>query len=120
MGVVIQKLRDSARNQVCAFSLPGICSGRRDTVVLCHCRIGHYAGASKPDDFFSAFGCFDCHTAIDTHKLGMEDELRAWLIAIKRTHQVWHEEGLMKFPETASRPRKASSKIMPHHGFVRR
>lgn len=119
MGVEIPALRRSARGRACTFMLPGICTGDRSTVVLCHCRIGYFGGASKPDDFSSAaFGCFACHSAIDAHRV--EDEARVWLDAIRRTQRIWYEEGLMKFPEAPMRPAKGVSKIVPHDGRMRR
>lgn len=118
MGIVIQKLRDSAKGQLCTFMLPGICNGDRSTVVLCHCRIGHYGGATKPDDYNStAFGCHSCHSALDARRV--EDEARAWLIAIRRTQQIWFEEGLMSFPETRKQTRPLS-KIVARPAQFRR
>lgn len=117
MGIVLPKLRESARGQICTFMLPGICNGDRSTVVLCHCRIGHYGGATKPEDWFAAWGCFACHQAIDNHRV--EDEARAWLIAIKRTQLAWFEEGLMSFPETRKQTRPLS-KIVARPAQFRR
>jgi hypothetical protein len=121
MGIVIQKLRDSAEGQDCTFKLPGICNGDRQTTVLCHCRIGYLGGASKPDDFSSAaFGCHACHTAIDNHMLPAHVEAATWLRAIQQTQRIWYEAGLMKFPEAPERRVKTLSKIVPHDGRMRR
>jgi hypothetical protein len=102
MGVVIPKLRQSARGQPCNFMLPG-CTGDSETTVLCHCRVNYLGMASKPPDFFAAFGCASCHEKIDNHRLPPEEEYRAWLCAIRRTQQAWFDDGLMQFPETVKR-----------------
>lgn len=115
MGIILPKLRQSARGQVCTFMLPG-CTDR-DTTVLCHCRIGHAGMSTKPDDWFSAFGCFSCHQSIDNHTA--DDEARIWLRAIQRTQRIWFDEGLMSFPETATKPRVVG-KIVPRPAQFRR
>jgi hypothetical protein len=116
MGIVSQKLRDSAKGQRCTFVLPGCMDS--ETVVLCHCRIGNPGMATKPDDFFAAFGCFACHQSADNHNLPRGEEASVWLRAIQRTQRRWVEMGLMTFPVTEHRARQ-SEKILARRPITR-
>ena len=112
MGEVIKKLRESAKGQRCTFAIPGVCCFDPERVVLCHIRDDQKAGANKADDWSSAFGCDQCHEAIDQHRLPKEEELRVILRAMQRTQRIWFVSGLMTFPTTEPRPRQVS-KIVP-------
>jgi hypothetical protein len=110
MGIVIPRLRQSARGQCCAFMLPG-CDGGYETTVLAHAPSEVKATATKSDDFWSAYACYSCHNQIDLHKLPPEAEAKAWLRAIQRTQRIWYQEGLMEFPVREAKP-KQSGKIL--------
>lgn len=112
MGIVSQKLRDSARGQKCQFQIPGICNHDPSTVVLCHLPSEIKGGATKSDDFHAAFGCLKCHETIDNHRLSAEDCLYYSMRALQRTLHIWVKSGLVKVPEDKPRP-KPSSKILP-------
>ncbi|MBZ9807646.1 nuclease domain-containing protein [Mesorhizobium sp. ESP-6-2] len=112
MGLVSSKLRNSARGQQCAFAIPGICSHDRSTVVLCHLPSEVKAMATKSDDFNAAFGCSQCHEAIDNHRLSKEEELYFSLRALQKTQRIWVASGLIVVPEKQSVP-KPLSKTMP-------
>lgn len=103
MGVVSQRLRDSARGQVCTFAIPGVCNHNPETVVLCHIRDEAAGKATKAHDLSSAFGCYACHELIDQHRLPKVDELFYSLRAMQRTQARWFELGLLTFPAKASR-----------------
>jgi hypothetical protein len=112
MGVVSSKLRRSARGQNCTFQIVGICNHDPETVVLCHIRDDATAKSTKANDWSAAFGCVECHTAIDQHRLSREDELFYSLRAMQRTQAYWISKGLVVIPADFSRD-KPSSKILP-------
>ena len=111
MGIVSQKLRDSAKGQSCKFQIVGICTHEVETVVFCHIRDEAKGMANKANDFSGAFGCQACHDAIDQHRLSKEDELFYSLRAMQRTQAYWIERGLISIPKTKKKPRR-SDKIM--------
>lgn len=112
MGMISQKLRESAEGQRCMFEIPGVCNRDPATTILCHIHDEAKGMANKANDWSAAFGCSSCHAAIDQHRLPKEDELFFSLRAMQRTHVHWVREGLMSFDITKSRP-KQSSKILP-------
>lgn len=62
-------LRKLARDQACLIRVPGVCSGRTDTTVLCHLRMVGLSGMGlKVPDVLGAFGCSDCHAVVDGQK----------------------------------------------------
>jgi putative nuclease YbcO-like protein len=119
MGEVIPKLRASARGQRCTFAIPGVCCFDPSRVVLCHIRDEQKGVANKADDWSSAFGCDQCHEAIDQHRLPKEDELRTILRAMQRTQRIWFVSGLMTFPMTETRARPLT-KVVPRPEHFRR
>jgi hypothetical protein len=118
MGEIIPKLRASAKGQRCTFAIPGVCCFDPDRVVLCHIRDEQKGVANKADDWSSAFGCDQCHEAIDQHRLSKEDELRTILRALQRTQRIWFVSGLMTFPVTEHRARQ-SEKILARRPIAR-
>lgn len=110
MGLVSQKLRDSARGQQCTFQIPDICNRNPETTVLCHAPSEVKGMGNKGDDHFAAFGCLECHTALDQYRVTNREFY--WLRGIRRTQAKWVEMGLMAFPETTTRA-QSNSKIMP-------
>jgi hypothetical protein len=118
MGEIIPKLRASAKGQCCTFAIPGICNNDPETVVLCHIRDEWKGMANKANDWSAAFGCSECHTAIDQRHLRRGDELFYSLRAMQRTHAKWFEMGLMTFPVTEHRARQ-SEKILARRPIAR-
>lgn len=58
-----------ARDQECLIRLPECCNGRTDTTVPCHFRLIGVSGMSlKVPDFLIAFGCYECHDAVDRRR----------------------------------------------------
>lgn len=92
-----KKLRDSARGRDCQIRIPGICNFNPETVVLCHLNGG--GSGTKHSDLFGAFGCSDCHSAVDgrikTEYSKAELDLML-LEAMVRTQKIWLDEGLVK------------------------
>ncbi|MCO6050886.1 DUF1364 domain-containing protein [Mesorhizobium sp. RP14(2022)] len=95
MGMIVQKLRDSARGRDCTFEIPGVCNRNPETSVLCHAPSEVKGMGSKGHDFNAAIGCCACHAALDEHRLDREDELRIWLRGCQRTLTIWIEAGLV-------------------------
>lgn len=113
MGVIIPKLRQSARGQECTFRIPGICNRDPETTCLCHIRDESKGGGNKANDYSSAFGCSACHEVIDQHLLSNENELWYCLRAMQRTIHFWFENGDLVVPGVLNTRAKPSSKIMP-------
>lgn len=63
-------LREMARGMPCLLRVPGVCTQDRATVVCCHSNSSAHgkAGARKADDHYSVWGCFACHSWLDTGK----------------------------------------------------
>ena len=55
-------LRKYARGKDCQIRIPGICNFNPETTVLCHLNGG---GGMKHHDLHAAWGCSDCHDAVD-------------------------------------------------------
>jgi hypothetical protein len=119
MAVVSTKLRKSAKGQTCSFQIPGICNGDPETTVLCHAPSEVKAAGIKSPDTWAAFGCAECHQALDTHQLNRADEQFFWLRGIQRTQSIWVQMGLMVVPIDVAR-QKPSSKIMPRRHITTR
>lgn len=96
----MSKLTDAARGQDCQIRVPGICRFNPETVVLCHYRMSGLNGIGmKPLDVCGAYGCSDCHSAVDGRlKTGFSrDELRLMHAeAVMRTLTIAHKRGLLK------------------------
>ena len=72
-----------ARGQDCMVQIPDICNGNSETVVACHANSGVYGkGMScKSHDWAVAFGCHNCHDAIDgrRYRLTADERKYYWL-----------------------------------------
>lgn len=118
MGVVSTKLRKSAKAQPCTFRIPGICNRNAETTILCHAPNEVKGMGNKGDDYHAAFGCSDCHDALDQHKLSKYEEAYTWLLGIMRTQRYWVKAGLIVVPQDTHKPKK-SDKIMPRRELWR-
>lgn len=94
------KLRKSAKGEECTFQICGICNGDPETTVLCHLPDESHGGSRKSDDHCSAYGCSNCHDAIDgrINYYQMADSEVTWYIhrAMVRTWRRMIEKGLIK------------------------
>jgi hypothetical protein len=62
----LTKLRKEARGKECQIRLEGICNFNPETTVLCHYRMLGVSGMGmKSPDWLGAWGCSDCHRAVD-------------------------------------------------------
>lgn len=97
-----KKWTDAARDQVCTFNLPNICSYDTDKSVFCHAPSEMKGVGIKSDDIWGADGCYECHLLMDNKrnffKAGFteEDWLFFWLRAINRTLRNRYQRGVMK------------------------
>lgn len=74
-------LRKLAKGQECQIRIPGICNSNPETVVLCHYRLIGMSGMGiKSPDWLGAWGCSDCHRAVDGQVMTQftREELRLW------------------------------------------
>jgi hypothetical protein len=90
-----KKLRESARGELCAFNIVGLCCGGTDTTVLCHAPSEMHGMALKGDGIHAAYGCRACHAALDQHELSRADEQFYWLRGIERTHMAMLARGVL-------------------------
>jgi hypothetical protein len=60
-------LRKEAKGRPCMIRIPHVCNGNPETTVLCHIHKPSISGgtALKAFDIFGAWGCSDCHDAVD-------------------------------------------------------
>ena len=94
MGLMSQKLRNSAKMEECTFQTPH-CVGGTETTVLCHAPSATKGMGNKSPDYWAAFGCHACHSALDNHKMSGVEEQFYWLRGIHRTWERWLERGLI-------------------------
>lgn len=112
MGVVSQKLRDSARGQECTFHTPW-CNHNRETTVLAHLRSAIAGMGTKSDDWHAAFACSDCHARYDNSTIPGHCVTFYELRALQRTQKIWRDMGLIVIAGDNEKPRKPSAKILP-------
>lgn len=60
-----KKIMDAARDEDCTFNIPGVCNYNNETVVTCHLSDGTGGSNRLTGPLSIAFGCSDCHRAID-------------------------------------------------------
>jgi hypothetical protein len=114
MGVVSKKLRDSARGQECTLRLH-CCNENAATTVLAHLPSPVKGMGNKGDDWHAVFACSSCHHALDMRLVpGIE---RFIVHALRRTHKIWRDMGLIVIAGDNEKPRKPSSKIMPRRAL---
>jgi len=101
----MSKIRQSAKGETCTFNLPGVCNHNPETVVLCHAPHPDKGMGLKGPDTWAAYGCSDCHAAMDNagHQFwktigdAFQGWARAfmWLEAIRDTQRRFIKRGLM-------------------------
>jgi len=90
-------LRKYARGKPCMIRAPGICNGDPETTVLCHMNGGGMG--MKTPDVVAAFGCSECHAAIDGQRYGLERDYRDKLAleGMRRTLELLVADGVLKW-----------------------
>ncbi|WP_198008738.1 nuclease domain-containing protein [Ahrensia sp. R2A130] len=102
--MVIPKLRDAARGQVCTLRL-NVCNHDTGTTVLAHAPSNVSGMGNKSHDFWGAHACSACHDAIDHHNLAPDEEAAVWFRAIPATMENLIARGMMVLPpEKQNRP----------------
>lgn len=99
MRIVSQKMRDSARDEECAFQIVGVCRNDPATVVLCHLPDESHGMGIKSDDLSAAYGCHECHQAVDraVRSQELESHREEYLRrAMVRTWRRMVEKGIIK------------------------
>lgn len=118
MGIVSQKLRDSARGQMCTLQT-SYCNCNPETTILAHLPSQVKGTATKSDDFFAVFSCSACHDQLDNHRMLPEAELYYSLRALMRTHKFWRDNGYIVIVGDTEKPRKPSSKVVQRASLYR-
>lgn len=103
-------LTRSARGQECQIRIPGVCSGRTDTVVLCH--LNGAGMGMKDDDDEGAYGCFECHQAVDGKSLIPHGFTEAGILlmhyeGVHRTRAIMKRAGLIFYVGMGKKESKA-------------
>lgn len=112
MGIVSQKLRDTARGRECTLRT-SYCNNDPDTTVLAHLPSIVKGMGTKSHDWWAVFACRACHDALDLRKLPTEAELFYSHRAIYETLENHVASGLITIAGDNPKPRKPSNKIMP-------
>ena len=85
-----KKITNHAKGQRCTLR---VCScSSKETVVFCHAPSALKGMGIKTDDFFGAFGCYNCHVYADSNKIKAKD----WLRAIYETQKILFSDGIIK------------------------
>ena len=95
----MSKITESARGEACTIRTPW-CINRPDTTVACHAPRGFGRGiALKAPDWAIAYGCYDCHEAIDGRchagETTADERFHMWLRGFFATMQLLIEKGLV-------------------------
>lgn len=94
-------LRDYARDQPCQIRIPDVCNHNSATTVLCHLRMVEIAyQGSKPPDLIAAWGCSNCHDAVDRRRymdLDFDFVRMCHLQGVIRTQAKLIKEGLVSW-----------------------
>lgn len=120
MGIVSQKLRDSARGQECSLQIVGTCNHDPETTVLAHLRSDVAGKATKSDDWHACFACSACHARLDRHMLPELLEDYYSFRGLQRTQKIWRDMGLIVIAGDNEKPRRPSSKTVPRPAHFRR
>jgi len=98
----MSSLRQQARGRPCQIRVPGICNHNAETTVGCHYRLAGISGVGhKAPDLFIAWGCSDCHRAVDMQYSAnwTVDDLRIMhLEGVIRTQFILLNEGHINVP----------------------
>jgi len=106
-----RKVLNSAKGQLCSVRFPGICKDTTgETTVWAHLN-GHAFGKGmgmKAHDVLGFHACFDCHTAYDTARTGLDAAtlLECILSAVCETWVRLINAGIVFVPQDAT---------VPHH-----
>jgi hypothetical protein len=93
----VSKITKAAKGRNCEIRLPLVCCPGPDneTVVFCHFRLMNVSGAGyKTEAPVGAFGCYACHSIVDTNK---DPEVQlAFAHACMRTINILWNEGIIR------------------------
>ena len=95
MGLKSNKLRQSARDELCTMRIVDVCNSNTETTVLAHINTEGGSMGMKTDDFSACFACSDCHAHFDGHKISQEDRWFYSRRAMVRTWRRWVDTGLI-------------------------
>lgn len=112
MGIVSQRLRDSAKGQPCTLQIEGVCNHDPATTVLAHLRSPVKGVANKSDDWHAVFACSACHAALDEGKL-LAATASYCLRALQITQAYWVANGLLVIAGDREPKPRPTSKSMP-------
>lgn len=76
--------RAMARDKDCQLRVPRVCCFDRSTTVLAHSNWHDKGGARKASDFWGVWGCFTCHSWLDSGKASGEEKRAAFDAALAR------------------------------------
>ena len=98
----MSKIRESARDEICAVRYPGVCTFDSTTTVLAHMKpAGAGMMGSKGSDIVGCYMCDACHalydmrTPLPDHLTDSERQIYAWE-GMARTLLCFLERGLIK------------------------
>ena len=85
----MSKIRRSARDEMCALRVPGVCNFNRETTVFAHAPSRSKAMGVKSPDWWGAYACSGCHDFMDGRAISpyadSSDKDGFWLDGIHET-----------------------------------
>lgn len=70
-----KKITGAARGEDCLINIAGVCHNNTETTVFCHFPDESHGTSRKSSDISGAFGCSDCHDAVDRRVGGTDYDL---------------------------------------------
>lgn len=110
MGVVSQRLRDSAKGQECTLRF-GCCNHDPETTVLAHLPSPQKGTGTKGDDWHGVFACSACHEKLDRTRWRVD----GWMVleGLQRTQKYWFENGDLIIAGAKETKAKPTTKSLP-------
>jgi len=94
----MSKITKSAKGEECQIRIPMICNYNPETTVACH--LGGGGMGMKKKNLFIAYGCSDCHDAVDGRYRTDDynpNQLKIFFYeGVFRTQEILLEKGLIK------------------------
>ena len=80
-----------ARGRACLLRVPSVCNFDPLTTVACHSNqsVHGKGGARKADDHYSVWGCFACHTWLDSEGIAYEIKVARYAQALATQIEHW-------------------------------
>lgn len=95
----MSKLTKSAKGRDCQIRLFPYCNENPETVVFCHAPSSSKGMSRKSEDWWGAYGCYDCHAVVDGRiktDIPKHEIDERFFNAVHDTQKIMFDEGLLK------------------------